>query len=107
MGRADATEAARIWTQGLTVRGRVVRVRSGPDGGWRVRLVDTGGALAAAEIRPSNPLPVPPRGARILIRGRISYNPVHGWYAVDPVEAWHDLAGLGVRPRIVNSRFPA
>jgi hypothetical protein len=90
MGRFDATELKRMWRRGLTVSGRVVRVRSREDGGWRVRLMETGGALAAAEIRPSNPLPVPPRGARIVIRGRICYNPVHDWYAVDPVESWHE-----------------
>ena len=90
MGRRDLTELKRLWTQGLTVTGRVVRVRLGQDGGWRVRLTETGGALAAAEIRPTKLLPLPRRGARILIRGRISYNPVHGWYAVDPVEAWHE-----------------
>jgi hypothetical protein len=81
-----------------------------------VRLMETGGALAAAEIRPSNPLPIPPRGARILIRGRICYNPVHGWYAVDPVESWHDLGGQAVNRKFdanswsrtdANSRFPA
>lgn len=53
-----------------------------------MRLTDTGGALGAAEIRLSNPVPVPPRGARILISGDLRYDDEHGWYAVDPVEAW-------------------
>src|SRR5215471_12758466 len=35
----------------ITVSGLVVRVRTRRDGGWRVRLTDTGGALAAGEIR--------------------------------------------------------
>ena len=73
----------------IFVAGRVVRVRARRDGGWRVRLADTGGALAAAEIRRSNPLPLPPRGSRIILRGGIRYDDVHGWYAVDPVEYWH------------------
>lgn len=74
----------------LTVSGRVVRVRLRHDGGWRIRLAETGGALAAAEIPPSKSLSPPRPGARILIRGRICYNPVHEWYTVDPVEAWHE-----------------
>ena len=76
----------------MTVVGRVVRVRSREHGGWRVRLTETGGALAAAEIRPPHLLPIPLRGARIEIRGRIRYDPSHGWYAIDPVEAWHDAS---------------
>jgi hypothetical protein len=74
----------------VIVVGRVVRVRARRDGGWRVRLTETGGALAAAEIRPSNMLPLPRRGARIVIGGRIGYNPDHAWYAIDPVEAWSE-----------------
>jgi hypothetical protein len=73
----------------VTVYGRVMRVRA-RDGGWRVRLADTGGALGAAEIRPSNLLPPPRRGTRILVRGRICYDATHGWYAIDPVDAWFD-----------------
>ena len=91
MGRLDASAHACAWTRGLTVTGRVVRVRLRADGGWRVRLSETGGALAAAEIRSSELLPLPRRGARIFIRGRIRYNPVHGWYAVDPVESWQEV----------------
>jgi hypothetical protein len=75
------------------VVGRVVRVRLRRDGGWRVRLADTGGALAAAEIRTAHLLSPPRRGTRIVIRGGISYNPDHGWYAVDPVEAWLEAGG--------------
>lgn len=90
MGRYDRTGHAGSSTRDLTVSGRVVRVRSRQDGGWRVRLTETGGALAAAEIHPSQLLPLPRKGARILLRGRIRYNAVHGWYAVDPVEAWHE-----------------
>ena len=77
----------------VTSVGRVVRVRARGDGGWRVRLAETGGALSAAEIRPSNLLPLPPPGARILIRGRIRYNPDHRWYVIDPVEAWGEARG--------------
>lgn len=76
----------------VTVVGRVARVRSRQDGGWRVRLTDTGGALAAAEIRPPNLLPLPRRGARIRIRGRICYNHDHNWYAIDPVDAWDEAS---------------
>jgi len=65
-------------------------VRLRQDGGWRVRLSETGGALAAAEIPPSRYLSLPRPGARISIRGRIRYNPIHEWYAVDPVEAWYE-----------------
>lgn len=72
----------------FTVAGRVVRVRLRLDGGWRVRLADTGGSLAAGEIRLSNPLPLPRRGTRILLSGRVRYDDEHGWYAVDPVDAW-------------------
>ena len=74
----------------VAVAGRVVRVRSRASGGWRLRLADTGGALAAAEIRLSNPLPLPPIGARIILRGQLRYDEEHGWYAVDPVEGWLD-----------------
>jgi hypothetical protein len=77
----------------VTVVGRVVRVRSRRDGGWRVRLTETGGALEAAEIRAPNMLPLPKRGTRILIRGRIRYNTEHGWYAIDPVDAWIAAGG--------------
>jgi len=73
-----------------TVAGRVVRVRSCRSGGWRIRLTDTGGALAAAQIRPSNPLPLPRVGARILLRGTVQYDAEHAWYAVDPVEVWFE-----------------
>jgi len=55
-----------------------------------VRLTDTGGALAAAEIRPPNLLTPPRRGAQILLRGRIRYDPDHDWYTVDPVDAWRE-----------------
>jgi len=58
-----------------------------------VRLADTGGALAAAEIRITHLLPLPRRGTRIAVRGGISYNPDHGWYAVDPVDAWLEAGG--------------
>lgn len=68
--------------------GRVIRVRPRADGGWRIRLAETGGALAAAEIPPSRPLPLPPVGARILMRGRLRYDEAHAWYAVDPLDAW-------------------
>jgi hypothetical protein len=71
-----------------TVAGRVVRVRSIPGGGWRIRLTDTGGALAVGEIRPSHPVPLPRAGSRILLRGTLRYDPQHDWYAVDPVESW-------------------
>jgi hypothetical protein len=72
----------------FVVAGRVARVRPRPAGGWQVRLNDTGGALAVAEIRSSNPLPLPPRGACVIVRGAVVYDPVHAWYAVDPVDAW-------------------
>jgi len=71
-----------------TVAGRVLRVRSRRNGSWRIRLTDTGGALAAAEIRPSHPLPLPRVGARIFLRGTLQYDEVHRWYAIDPVEIW-------------------
>ncbi len=90
MGPFDAAGFTPVSTQSLIVMGRVVRVRSRHNGGWRVRLSDTGGGLAAAEIGPLTDLPLPRRGARILICGRISYDAVHGWYAVDPVEGWRE-----------------
>jgi len=75
-----------------TVTGRVVRVRIRRDGSWRVRLSDTGGALAAGEIRPSHPLPPPRVGARIILRGAIQYDREHHWYAIDPIEMWFEPA---------------
>jgi hypothetical protein len=72
--------------------GRVLRVRWCHSGGWRIRLTETGGALAAAEIRPSNPLPLPRVGTRIVLRGTLRYDDVHCWYAVDPVEIWVQLS---------------
>jgi len=87
---ADSTRLRlRVYGPSVTVIGRVVRVRLRADGGWRVRLTDTGGALAAAEIRPSH-LPPPRRGTRILLRGRICYDPDHDWYVVDPVDSWRE-----------------
>jgi hypothetical protein len=76
------------WPPHVLVAGRVVRIRLRADGGWRLRLADTGGALAVADIRPDHPQPLPRPGARIVIRGTIRYDEVHGWYAVDPVEEW-------------------
>ena len=76
----------------VTVAGRVVRVRSRRNGSWRIRLTDTGGALAAGEIRPSHPLPLPRVGARILLRGTLQYDEEHRWYAIDPVEIWIESA---------------
>jgi hypothetical protein len=73
----------------VIVAARVVRVRARANGGWRVRLADTGGALLAAEIPVSASLPLPLPGERILLRGGIRYDPVHGWYTVDPVEEWY------------------
>ena len=72
----------------VTVTGRVVRVRSCRGGGWRIRLADTGGALAAATIRPSYPLPLPRVGTHVILRGALHYDDEHRWYVVDPVEAW-------------------
>ncbi len=72
----------------VTVAGRVVRVRSRRNGSWRIRLTDTGGALAAGEIRPSHPLPLPRVGACILLLGALHYDEEHRWYAIDPVEIW-------------------
>ena len=81
-----------------TVTGRVVRVRLCRGGGWRIRLSDTGGALAAARIRPSNPLPLPRLGAHVLLRGALHYDSEHRWYVVDPVEAWSETpSGLFAR----------
>jgi hypothetical protein len=71
-----------------TVAGRVLRVRSRHNGNWRIRLSDTGGALAAGEIRSSHPLPLPRVGARIVLRGALRYDEEHRWYAIDPVEIW-------------------
>jgi hypothetical protein len=73
----------------ITVVGRVVRVRR-HGGGWRVRLTETGGTLAAAEIRRSSRIALPNVGARILIHGRLRYDELHGWHTVDPVEAWRE-----------------
>lgn len=72
----------------VTTVARVVRVRARDHGGWRVRLADTGGALAAAEIRLPAVLPLPRRNARILISGRLRYDAGHEWYTIDPVHAW-------------------
>jgi hypothetical protein len=82
------------WRIHISVAGRVVRVRALRGGGWRVRLAETGGALAAADIRPSNPLPPPPVGAHITLCGRIRYDEVHGWYVVDPLEEWRDARAM-------------
>jgi hypothetical protein len=46
------------------------------------------GGPAAGEIQPSNPLPLPRVGARILLRGALRYDEEHRWDAVDPVETW-------------------
>jgi hypothetical protein len=72
------------------VVGRVLRVRRRAAGGWRVRLVDTGGALAAAEILPATALSLPRVGVRIILYGSLRYDEQHRWYTVDPVLAWEE-----------------
>jgi hypothetical protein len=74
--------------QAVIISGRVMRVRARRGGGWRVRLTDTGGRLAAAEIRSTHPLFPPPVGTRIVIRGCIRFDEAHNWYTIDPVEEW-------------------
>jgi hypothetical protein len=81
------------WRREFTFAGRVVRVRPRSDGGWRVRLTDTGGALADAEIRPFSPLRPPRVGAHILLRGHVRYDAEHGWYVIDPVQTWCEEHG--------------
>ena len=78
----------------VLVTGRVARVRWRAEGGWRIRLAETGGALAVGEIRPSNPLPLPRVGARIMLGGALRYDEEHRWYVVDPVEIWIDASAL-------------
>ncbi len=75
----------------VIVAGRVVRVRLRRNGGWRVRLTDTGGALLAAEIPPTEPIALPRPGSRILLRGGVRYDAEHDWYTVDPLRAWRAL----------------
>ena len=77
-----------FWQTEVIVVGRVARVRPLAQGGWRVRLSETGGQLRAAEIRVESWIPLPPLGARIVLHGGIRYDDVHGWYAVDPVRSW-------------------
>jgi hypothetical protein len=89
---SDRLSGASHWRAILT--GRVARVRSRAGGGWRIRLADTGGALAIGEIRATNPLPVPRVGAMIVLRGALRYDEEHRWYAVDPVEIWVDASAL-------------
>jgi hypothetical protein len=72
----------------VAVAGRVVRLRLTADGGWRVRLADTGGALAAAEFRPDRAIPLPSIGAWVVVHGPLRYDSQHRWYVVDPVEEW-------------------
>jgi hypothetical protein len=76
----------------ITVVGRVVRVRR-LGAGWRVRLTDTGGTLAAAEIRWPSRLGLPRVGARIFIHGRLRYDANHSWHVVDPVSDWREDPG--------------
>src|SRR5262245_54459625 len=94
-GRFGMPHPPRVSDTGIfIVAGRVVRVRARPGGGWRVRLTETGGALAAAEIRSSNPIPLPPAGAYILVRGTVAHDPVHDWYIVDPVVSWVEVTPM-------------
>lgn len=72
----------------VTVVARVGRVRRLHGGGWRLRLVDTGGTLAAAEIPSGSRIALPPAGARIVLHGRLRYDERHGWHTVDPVDSW-------------------
>jgi hypothetical protein len=81
----------------LTLAGRVVRVRLRRDGGWRVRLADTGGALAAAEFRSTHRGELPRIGAWIVVYGPVRYDDEHEWYAVDPVEHWIEAPSASVR----------
>lgn len=72
----------------VTVVARVGRVRRLHGGGWRLRLIETGGTLSAAEIPPASPMRLPRVGARIVIHGRLRYDERHGWHTVDPVDLW-------------------
>ena len=91
----------------VAVVGRVVHVRARPGGGWRLRLADTGGALATAEIRPSNLLPPPIAGTRVVLCGRAQYRIEHGWYSVDPVTAWIEARTLTPAFAWADSPAPA
>jgi hypothetical protein len=81
--------------------GRVLRVRASRHDTWRVRLGDTGGALAAAEI-PFSMLP-PAVGSRIVVRGQLSYDERHA------SDGWRCLWGQRVDAggRLVGVPFPA
>lgn len=72
----------------VTVVARVSRLRRLHGGGWRLRLIDTGGTLSAAHIPFASRLRLPRVGARIVIHGRLRYDERHGWHTVDPVDAW-------------------
>ena len=91
----------------VTVVGRVVHVRALRDGGWRLRLANTGGALAAAEIRPSRPLPLPALGTTIVLSGRPVYRIEHGWYSIDPVTAWVEAPSFTPAFAPADSAAPA
>jgi hypothetical protein len=78
----------------VVVIGRVARVRWRAEGGCRIRLAETGGALAIGEIRSSNPLPLPRIGALIALCGALRYDGEHRWYVIDPVERWVDASAL-------------
>jgi hypothetical protein len=91
----------------VTVVGRVVHIRALLDGGWRLRLAGTGGALGAAEIRPSHPLPLPFVGTTIVMCGRAQYRREHGWYSIDPVTAWVDAANVTPAFALADSAVPA
>ena len=68
----------------VTVVGRVVRVRRN-SGGWRVRLTDTGGTLAAAEIRHFSRVQLHPweHGSSFMAGSATTINT---YCTVDPVE---------------------
>jgi hypothetical protein len=91
----------------VVVVGRVLHRRALAGGGWRLRLAETGGALATAEIRPSQPLPLPAVGTKIVLCGRVLYRIEHGWYSVDPVTAWVEAGTVTAACALADSALLA
>lgn len=76
--------ASTLWTH-VEVEGLVVYVRHQHDGDWHITIAAEG-KLAVVEVIPAIPLPVPPRGSWVRVRGISRYDRDHGWQEIHPAE---------------------
>lgn len=75
----------------VQISGTVCLVKREADGDLHFRVCDDAGHFVVCEIVPFHPLPMPTKGARVIVRGIRRYDdesPGHHWWEVHPVESW-------------------